>query len=133
MLNKLLKWTLLAAIWRRYGAALSVLPIALVFIVLIFAIHSDYSEYAQISDNKHMLGWSLLAKWLLVVAVILAYWFHVRRLVAKSKAGSFSKSPRSKVDVEKNGEAVPADDPFANIRQKKRLRSQADIVISEKK
>jgi len=68
MINQLLKWSVILAIWKKYGSAIKVLPLLLLVILLVYAVHGDYIEYAEVSEEKQHLALSFLVKWLAIKA-----------------------------------------------------------------
>lgn len=146
MINQLMKWGVLLGIWKRYGAAIKMLPVLLVTLVLVYALHADYVEYAQVSEHKQNLALSFLLKWGAIAAVVLVYVAYVKQVVAskqpnnlKTRLTKKSALDNAKQTQEKAPSAVsdkppePSQDPFANIRKKKQLRSKADVIIDSKR
>jgi hypothetical protein len=135
MLQRLLTWTLLAAIWKRYGRALRMLPLLIGLVVLITMMHGDYVEYVSVSDNKRFLHWSFLIKWLLIVLVVFLYWRYVLNVI-KGNSVSLKNDHSSQSSLGKNNGPANKNengvDPFENIRSKKTLKSKAEVIIEKK-
>jgi len=138
MLQRLFTWTIIAAIWKRYGRALKLLPVILVGVFIISLVHDDYVRYAEVSNDRSLLHWSFLIKWFLILAVVVWYWQFAKSVISSKKNRAKNNSTfknesmfgkKSDVDVEVDS----APDPFAEIRNKKRLRSKADIVIERER
>ena len=152
MINVLLKWGTLLAIWNKYGAALKTLPFLLIIIFIIYAIHGDYIEYAEVSDEKSYVAWSFLIKWLVIFSILAGYWMYVRSLLRVKKTssvrerlmGTSSQGHRAKPSGQdddlsnKKSDNQSKDhgdlqDAFVNIRKKKHLRSKAEFVLEKHK
>lgn len=131
MFQRLLTWTIIAALWRRYGKLLSILPLVLVSIFLISFLHDDYVKYVDVSKNNAYLHWSFLVKWLLIFIVLGAYWFYVRSILNKSGEKQNSVSEKNSEELKSSGQRQ--NDPFKNIRSKETLRSKADVIIEKGK
>lgn len=85
MINQLLKWSVILAIWKKYGSAIKVLPLLLLVILLVYAVHGDYIEYAEVSEEKQHLALSFLVKWLAILGVIAAYWLYLKKALKSNK------------------------------------------------
>jgi len=138
MFNQLLKWTLLISIWRKYKQYIGITVIFLLALVLTSFIHQDYVNYSLVSDNEN-LGLSYVVKWLVYLALVTAYWFAVGKIKAmrgkdsdlhrKMKVADHKTTKKALENQSETGDEQP--DLFANIRQKKSLRSKADIEIEK--
>ena len=136
MFNQLLKWTLLISIWRKYKQYIGITVILILALMLTSFLHQDYVDYSLVSNNQG-LGFSYVIKWLVYLMLVTAYWFAVGRI--KSIRGKDSDLHRKmKVAEHKNTKQAQKNetsehhpDPFANIRQKKNLRSKADMEIEK--
>jgi hypothetical protein len=138
MFNQLLKWTLLISIWRKYKQYVGITVILALALMLTSFLHQDYVDYSLVSNNAS-LGLSYVIKWLVYLVLVTAYWFIVSKI--KSTRGKDSDLHRM-MKVAENKTAKKAQenanetldnlsDPFANIREKKSLRSKADIEIEK--
>ncbi len=140
MLHNMLKWGVLLGIWRRYGAALKVLPFVLILLLVIFSVHNDYLNYVKVGEDQRHLALSFVVKWGVIVLVGFLYWRYVKRTLSRSSDATVrparsgrgrprgAETPESEAPTE-----VEQPDPFANIRDKKHLRSRAEWVIEKKK
>lgn len=136
MFNQMIKWTVIISLWRKYKSHLISSLILIFTLVLINIIHQDYLAYAE-SAQSNSVGWSFLVKWALYIfAVGVFLW----RIMVINKARSFDSTLHKMMQVQQApekdvGEGRQADsnkrDPFANIRGKKKLRSEADFLIEK--
>jgi hypothetical protein len=103
---------------------------------LINIIQQDYLAYAE-SAQSNSVGWSFLVKWALYIIAVGVYLW---RITVINKARSFDSTlhkmmQAQQVPEKEVGEGTQADsnkpDPFANIRGKKKLRSEADFLIEK--
>lgn len=136
MFNQMIKWTVILSLWRKYKSHLISSLTLLFILVLINIIHQDYLAYAESAQNKSV-GWSFLVKWALYITSIGVY---VWRITVINKARSFDSTLHKMMQAQKMpekevGEGTLVDsnkpDPFANIRGKKKLRSEADFLIEK--
>lgn len=138
MFNQLLKWTLLISIWRKYKQYIGITVFLFLALMLTSFLHQDYVNYSLVTDNEN-LGLSYVVKWLVYLSLVTAFWFAVGKI--KSVRGKDSDLHRkmkvadhkSTKEAQENPDETDDDqlDPFANIRQKKSLRSKADIEIEK--
>ncbi|WP_096085662.1 hypothetical protein [Agaribacterium haliotis] len=153
MFNKLLKWSVLIAIWRRYGGIIKTVPLVLIVLVLIWTMHSDFLAYVNVSDERSYVLQSFLLKWGLILAVVYFYWRYCQRLLqpsdpktaARSKYrnndqkqhSSNSSAAANQAQSDESASAVDAgadkNDPFASIRAKPKLDRKADKVLKNKR
>lgn len=142
------------AIWRKFGAAIKVIPFVLIAIVLVYSVHGDYLQYAEVSESKDHLALSFLVKWAAIALVIAIYWLYVKKVLQPEKKSSLRykmtrhvSRNRSAENDEKKRETftspepesgtsesdIEAPDPFKSLRQKKHLRSRAELIIEKGK
>ena len=136
MFNQLLKWTLVISIWRKYKKHIGITIILILALFLTSLVHQDFVNYSLASDNSS-LGLSYLVKWLVYLVLVSIYWFSVGKinenaskdsdLHKKMKASKQRKPKSTTLDQEDSS----SQDPFANIRGKKTLRSKADIALEK--
>lgn len=136
MFNQMIKWTVIISLWRKYKSHLISSLILLFTLVLINIIQQDYLAYAE-SAQSNSVGWSFLVKWALYIIAVGVYLW---RITVINKARSFDSTlhkmmQAQQVPEKEVGEGTQADsnkpDPFANIRGKKKLRSEADFLIEK--
>lgn len=133
MFKQVIKYTLLAVIWRRYRS-LIVGTLGLFFYFwLIGKLHQDFlAAYAQVNATDAALAVSFLIKWLLLgtglVVWLIFLWFWRR--------------PRAQADIAKSTRELARDIPtapaspeveqrFKQLREKQTLRSKSDLVIEK--
>ena len=144
MVNQLVKWTIIVGLWRKYkrhGVATLALLAAL---LLIHYLHLDFVEYAQVTGSTH-IGVSYALKWLTFVAAFAVYLWQVKKLNQQARYDSrlhkmMQNKRKDKTDSGKEDKAQGSEpagkgnaDPFAAIRTKKTLRSEADFLINKDK
>lgn len=157
MFAQMMKWGVLLAIWRRYKHAILILPVVVIAVFVVVSIHNDYIAYVGVSKDDQRLADSFLIKWGCILVILCAYGGYIYRLLNKSEdrgdlkgAGAklkFSRFFRSSVRDNRDvpNEARPSSarfevpeesstsDPFEKIRQKKKLRNKAEVIIEKKK
>ena len=140
MLQRILTWTLIAALWRRYGKILRILPIVIAILVVITMLHDDYVQYVKVSEDAKFLQWSFLVKWLLILLVVGVYWQFAKTMLNRDQQKEIKKEPKNRSTKRNENSADTSNlsgvdsenDPFSNIRQKKALRSKAEVVLEKK-
>lgn len=108
MINQLLKWSVILTIWKKYGSAIKVLPLLLLVVLLVYALHGDYVEYAEVSNEKQYLALSFLIKWLAIFVVIGAYWMYIKKVLTSKQ--SLSLTGRSLKDRLRTRKTATAED-----------------------
>lgn len=117
-------------IWKQYKHLIVSTLLLFVYLFLVSNIHADFLTHTVLKEDKSGSGLSFVYKWLAFAFGIGAYFlYHSIRARVKSK---------SKTNAQKLAEKNPAasskviindpDDPFAQIRQRKKLRSRADFI-----
>lgn len=118
MFKQITRFAVVALVWKQYKRAIVSTVLLFAFLYMVGTLHEDYLAYAKLNASA-AVGLSFAIKWgamLMGVMLFLLYHFYLRR----------SKPPK------KPPTAPPlnsADDPFAAIRQRKKLRSKADMLV----
>ena len=129
MLKNLVQLTLVGVVWRRYKNVIVSTLILFVYFWLIGKLHQDYVNYSELNKDHAYLAFSFIIKWCAFILGMVIYLLF----------NSFF--PRSKKPVQtisiKGQEIAPEQrtlpDPFADIRQREKLRSRADFIIEKHK
>jgi uncharacterized PurR-regulated membrane protein YhhQ (DUF165 family) len=129
MWNNLLKLTLVSYIWKRHKRTLIALPILLIYFWVINLIHHDVIAFATLKENTQWLGWSFLIKWIFILLGVFAFVF----IHLNVKNQPSSKPNPTVTDSSNTSDIAPEDDPFHNIRHKKKLRSKAEVILNDNK
>jgi len=114
-----------ALIWKQYKAAIISTLLLFAFIFVVGNVHEDYLTAVgpENIDQK-----TFIYKWLAYVSGIAIYLgFHVLRARVKPKNMSDKEKIQESKELETGG-----DDPFAQIRARKKLRSRADFLMENK-
>lgn len=123
MLNQLLKFTLVSSLLLWLKPRWRGLLALTVSVVLVHIIHGEYLEYVELSEDRAFLVWSYVLKWVVLIVAVLVYLF-------LSFSGSRKAAPRAIKAQKAQAPGVPADDGFDFLREKKALKSRADMVIA---
>ena len=129
MIKNIIQLTVLGVVWKRYKSVIISTLLLFVYFWLIGMLHDDYLSYTELNQDPAHLGLSYIVKWLAFFIGVMVYlWFHIffPRL----------KKPRSTPTIQKEASKPlnPTEtDPFAEIRQRKKLRSRADFIIDKQK
>jgi len=114
--------TFITFVWKKYKRIIVSTTVLFATLWLIGFIHDEYLEFAKLHNDTN-LGLSFMLKWVALlgsVAIYLIYNFVGSR-----------KQKKSKGQTEIPDTADDADDPFAEIRVRKTLRSKAEMIIEE--
>ena len=153
-MNKLINIILSGLLWRQYKFLIVSLLLLIVVIFIVGEVHEDYLAFAQTSEEDAQVGLSFMLKWgvwLLAIGIFLFANHLVNARKNKEKALSASnksllnilqfnrgKKPFNKAEKQTDnaqthtGKNVETEnDPFAHLRNKKKLRSYADLVIEK--
>lgn len=118
-----------ALVWKQYKAMIVSTFLLFLYLYLVGSIHADFLEHARLNDDKANLGISFVYKWAAFGVGVLAYFcFHYFRPRPKD----VGKERQRKIERELD-ELSDEDDPFAEIRKRKTLRSRADFLIEKEK
>lgn len=140
MLQQMVRLTIAATIWKKYKSSILGLLLLIGFWLLLNFVHQDYLAYAQLDAqaNQSAIAYSYIGKWLLIVISALGFIWFVRTPTDVKSNSTLSNvldknrrngSQTAKLNAEQGSSD---DDPFANIRRRKKLRSEADFVLGEK-
>lgn len=133
MINQLLRLSFITYVWKRYKKLIVSTVLLLLFFWVVGLLHQDYSQYAQLNDDKQYLGVSFLLKWLLYSAAVVAYvYFNGLAGSTQAKLSPKDLPPQGRA-AEKPQSCDDQDaDPFEHLRHKKQLKSKADQLIDKK-
>ena len=115
-----------ALIWKQYKAVIISTLLLFAFIFVVGSIHEDYSTAVgpENIDQK-----TFIYKWLAYIVGIATYLgLHALRARVKPK----NLTDKEKIQESKELETV-GDDPFAQIRERKKLRSRADFLMEDQR
>lgn len=136
--NQLIKWTIIVGLWRKYKSHVVASCFLLISLILINYIHLDYIEYSVATGSSN-LGFSYLLKWSAFVLAIGLFAWQIKRVNIAAKYDSklhkmmkATTTPEEKAIKPELDKEAHKTDPFANIRSKKKLRSEADFIIGKK-
>ena len=126
MFKQVFRVAFVTLIWKQYKHIIVSTIILFAFLFLVGNLHADFLKHAELQGNKTGLGLSFVYKWLaFALGVGLYFTYHYLRTNRTSK-----KSPKGKIATHKAmDQGVDDEDPFSNIRAKKKLRSRADFLI----
>jgi hypothetical protein len=98
---------------------------AILFVLLVIYSHNQYLNWAILSNNKNFLAHSYIIKNLLIFVSLLFLFFYLKR--------KKNLSPLKKIKGEEKIYSENfKEDYFDKFREKKDLRSKADILLNKK-
>ena len=139
MFQHVVRWTFFITIWKKYKAQLLTTLGYLLALLLVSLIHKDYLDYVATSnDGQDFIATSFILKWIAYITVTASYFYLFSRFSKKAEIGHENLSFLRKFQKQtppaaskKTNKAQEAADPFANIRTKAKLRSEADLLMDK--
>jgi hypothetical protein len=138
MLKNLVHLTLLTVIWKKYRSMILSTLVLFGYFFLVSLLHDDYLSYSELNQNQQHLGLSFIIKWSAFIVGILIYLSFNFGFLWKKREQTKSPDPLVKSGKKKSpsetGNETPAtasNDPFAEIRNRDKLRSRADFLIEK--
>ncbi|MUH71925.1 hypothetical protein [Psychrosphaera haliotis] len=147
MFQHIARWTFLITVWKKYkGQLLSTLAY-LFALLLVSLVHKDYLDYvATANEGQSFIASSFFIKWIAYLALTGFYIYIFSSFSKTKKQGHQNLSFLKKFAKTSNNTSTTFDneelkskkgphtksnneDPFSNIRNKSKLRSEADLII----
>lgn len=123
MFKQIFRLTFVTFIWKQYKRTIVSTIALLIFLWLVNFAHAEYLSFAEFQAGKTHIGLSFFIKWMLLILGVLIYLaYSLLRPKYRKKTGSIKKQRH---------ESIAKEDPFALIREKKKLRSRADIMLEK--
>ncbi len=162
MFQHVVRWTFMITIWKKYKGQLLTTIGYFIGLLLISFVHQDYLDFVKAAnEDQQYVATSFMFKWLAYIGITLVYYWVFTRFSKSAESADHAKgsslgflkkyarkstSTSNKGDSplsagyasEKQGTPKQApdferNDPFENIRNKSKLRSEADILLDQKK
>jgi hypothetical protein len=134
MFKQIFRLTFVTFVWKQYKQIIVSTLLLFGFLWLAGSIHEDYLNYADQLNDQALASQSFIYKWIALCAGVLIYLaYHFFRIrVRNSKTGAGKNKAQAKGQSSSNT-SMPLDDndPFAEIRIKKKLRSRAEMMIDQ--
>ncbi|MDO6720534.1 hypothetical protein Q4575_14035 [Psychrosphaera sp. 1_MG-2023] len=138
MFQQMVRLTLAATIWRKYRNYIVGILSLVAFWLLLNFIHQDYLSYAQldVEANQSMIAYSYVLKWGLILLSAGVFIRYVKKPLSSDKNKTLQREMEKSHKINKESPVSASsetleNDPFANIRTKKSLRSEADFVLEK--
>ncbi|MDO3388637.1 hypothetical protein QWI17_22515 [Gilvimarinus sp. SDUM040013] len=134
MFRFLAKSALATLIWKRYHRPIVATFALLIGYFLVAMIHGDYVDYVKGAADTTYLWLSYLFKWGLLIALTVAYYLYLNRQLRQSETlGQGTPNPAKNTGTKSTATPQSAQDPFAAIRSKRKLKSHADVALDQSK
>lgn len=133
MFKPLLRLSILASIWLKFGKQIVFGLLIIIALTILQFISHDINEYLNTTEQTQYLGYVLIAKWCLILAIVVGYLLYIKyslksKRSAKQQSTAKLTHPKStELKTSTNNE----QDPFAHLRDKKKLRSKGDLLIEK--
>ena len=124
MFKQVFRLAFVTLIWKQYKAVIISTAILFAYLYLVGSVHSDYLLHASLQNNGSASGLSFIIKWLALAFGVVCYGvFHIFR----SKPRALSSKSKAKQQIG----SASQDDPFDEIRKRKKLRGPGDFFIED--
>ncbi|MFT7525208.1 MAG: hypothetical protein ACI9LY_000340 [Arenicella sp.] len=141
MFKQIFRITFVTLVWKQYKSAIVSTLLLFAFLWLVGNVHQDYLVYATEQNNEGLVGRSFLYKWMALVSGVLFYlsYHWLRSTSSKTvkevqpKNGCFTNGNSSNGKTNSFSDNDQSDDPFAELRNKGKLRSRAEILVDKQK
>jgi len=134
MFKFLAKSAIASLIWSKYHKIIVSTILLFILYFIISFIHDDYLEYAELSEETTNVALSYILKWgALITATAIYYFTNIYKFKAPETAAETSSAKPEKAKKSKHKEKAKQQDPFAEIRNKEKLNSKADIALRKSK
>ncbi len=133
MLKNLLHLTVLTVLWKRYRKLILSTLLLFLWFWLLGHLHDDYIRYIELNEDKQYLAWSFFIKWSAYIIAVIGYLLYNAGFSLRVNSGRRISASKDEADASRaRQDRLPdAEDPFAQIRQRDRLRSRADFIIEK--
>ena len=122
MFKQVFRLTFITFVWKQYKRAIVSTILLFGYLYLVGSIHDDYLSYAKLEQGADV-GASFIVKWsALIFGVLIFFAYHFLRR---------SQAAGNKDDTAKLTETDDDNDPFAQLRKRKKLRSKAEMIIDQ--
>ena len=132
MFKQIFRLAFITVIWKQYKGIIVSTLVLFIYLWLVGSVHADYMSYAETQSDEALVGSSFLYKWAALLSGVIIY------IVYNFFRGSNSKNEEKPVTQKKTPSKLiltgklDADDPFAEIRNKEKLRTRAEILVDRK-
>ena len=114
-------------IWKNYKAWIVSSILLLLSFFLIGKIHSDLLQYWELQQDTSQTAASIIYKWLAYIGSVLIYCLY--HFFRPKKTAKSKKDKRKELEHELT-HLSPDEDPFNEIRNRKKLRSKSDFILN---
>jgi len=134
MFKQVFRVAFVTLIWKQYKHVIVSTLLLFAFLFLVGNIHSDFLTHAELQDDAANTGPSFIYKWIAFIGGVAVYFLYhyIRNTKARDKKTD-KKTKQQNVTQELNELEGSDNDPFAQIRTRKKLRGRADFIINDKK
>ena len=122
MFKQVFRLTFITFVWKKYKRIIASTIFLFAYLWLVGYVHDEYLEIARLQEQNN-IGLSFMVKWLALLSGAVIY-LVFNLLGTKSRKNSVRQVP-----AESDG--TEANDPFAELRTRKKLRSKAEMIIEK--
>ena len=121
MLNFILKSTLLLKIYFWLKPRLFNLSILIFTIIIISYAHGEYISWIEISEKKIFLGYSYIAKNILILLSILIYFLFTKNMTKN----------QAKINEKFESININRKETFVNLKKKGKLKTEYERILED--
>ncbi|EWH08116.1 transaldolase AB [Catenovulum agarivorans DS-2] len=141
MFSPLIRLGLLASFWLKYKSNIIKTLFAVLALAIVHYVYQDVVELFSLNQQQNNLMYALIAKWLVILIIIVVYVFSLKstarnnqplnvKKTAKATTNKVANSTTSSKQTQQDSESV---DPFEQLRHKDKLRSRSDLMLEKKR
>ena len=121
MLNFILKSTLLLKIYFWLKPRLFNLSVLIFTIIIISYAHGEYISWIEISEKKIFLGYSYIAKNILILLSILIYFLFTKNMTKN----------QAKINEKFESININRKETFVNLKKKGKLKTEYERILED--
>ena len=132
MFKQVFRLAFVALVWKQYKGVIVSTLLLLAFLLLVSNLHQDYLAHLALQENSKSAGVSFLFKWLAYAAGVSVYflffWWRSLRTPNSKMVNKTGKPSMSKAEIKEASLDAQGNDPFDEIRERKKLRGRGDFL-----
>lgn len=134
MFKQVFRVAFVTLIWKQYKHLIVSTLLMFFYLFLVGSLHSDFLKHAELQNEAASTGFSFIYKWAGFIGGVAVYFlYHYVRSNKKMRDSKVDSKAKQQELIQELDELEDADDPFAKIRARKKLRGRADFIMDDKK
>lgn len=133
MFKQVFRVAFVTLIWKQYKQLIVSTLLLFFYLFLVGSVHADFLKHAELQNEAADTGFSFVYKWVAFVGGVAIYFLYHYVRNQKIRRDKVDPKAKQKELIQELDELQESDDPFADIRTRKKLRGRADFMMDEKK